>query len=71
MYFLKLPSGKVIIEKSCGVGSLMEQDTIENVSKHNVSKHNVSKHTFYLLFKKNNIFLTSFYSKNVFTVCNV
>ena len=66
MYFLKLPSGKVIIEKSCGVGSLMEQDTIENVSKHNVSKH-----TFYLLFKKNNIFLTSFYSKNVFTVCNV
>ena len=27
-----LVTGKVIIKKSCGEGSLMEQDTIENVS---------------------------------------
>ena len=29
-----LLENKVIIEKSRGEGSLMEQDTIENVSKH-------------------------------------
>ena len=50
------------LEKSRGEGSLMEQDTIENVSKL----------IFFLTFlegKKNS--LTSFYAKNVFTFYNV
>ena len=51
---------KVIREKSRGEGSLIVQDTIENVSEPNC---------FFKLFKKKNIhFLVSFYAKNVFTV---
>ena len=51
---------KVIREKSRGEGSLIEQDTIENVSELNF---------FFLLFKKKKIyFLVSFYAKNVFTI---
>ena len=58
-HFLDHPP-KVIREKSCGEGSLIEQDTIENVSEPNF---------FLKLFKKKNIyFLVSFYAKNVFTV---
>ena len=50
------------VEKSSGEGSLMEQDTIENISLPNF---------FFKLFNEKNIFLTSFYAKNVFTVYNV
>ena len=39
---------KVLIEKSRGEGSLMEQDTIENVSKH--------KFLFFYFLRKKNIF---------------
>ena len=53
---------KVIMEKSRDEGSLMEQDTIENVSQPKF---------FPKLFKKKKIFLTSFYAEYVFTVYNV
>ena len=50
----------MLIEKSHSEGSLIEQDTIENVSEPNF---------FLKLFKKKKIyFLVSFYAKNVFTV---
>ena len=56
----RIIKSKVIREKSRGEGSLIEQDTIENVSESNF---------FLKLFKKKNIyFLVSFYAKNVFTV---
>ena len=58
---VSIEMSKVIIEKSRGEGSLLKQDTIENVSKHK-----------FFYFKENKIiFLTSFNAKNVFTVCNV
>ena len=51
---------KVIREKSRGEGSLIVQDTIENVSEPKF---------FFKLFKKKKLyFLVSFYAKNVFTV---
>ena len=51
---------KVIREKSRGEGSLLEQDTIENVSEPDF--------LFNFLRKKIIYFLVSFYAKNVFTV---
>ena len=51
---------KLIIEKYRGEGSLIVQDTIENVSE--------PKFFFYLFKKKKIYFLVSFYSKNVFTI---
>ena len=60
MEMANLGKSKVIREKSRGEGSLIVQDTIENVSESNF---------FLKLFKKKNIyFLVSFYAKNVFTV---
>ena len=55
-------SYKVIIEKSRGEVSLMEQDTIKNVSL---------QFFFSSLFKIFFFFLTSFYATFVFTVYNV
>ena len=51
---------KVIREKSRGEGSLIGQDTIENVSE--------PKFFFNFFKEKKMFFLTSFYAKNVFTV---
>ena len=51
---------KYIKEKSRGEGSLIVQDTIENVSE--------PKFFFNFLRKKKLYFLVSFYAKNVFTV---
>ena len=54
---------KVIREKSRGEGFLIEQDTIENVSEPNFF--------FFNFLRQKNVFLTSFYAKNVFTIYNV
>ena len=51
---------KVIREKSRGEGSLIVQDTIENVSE--------PKFFINFLRKKKLYFLVSFYAKNVFNV---
>ena len=50
---------KVIREKSRGEGSLIGQDTIENVSEPKF---------FFNFLRKKMFFLTSFNAKNVFTV---
>ena len=50
---------KVIREKSRGEGSLIVQDTIENVSEPKF---------FFNFLRKKKYFLVSFYAKNVFTV---
>ena len=54
------PYDQSISEKSRGEGSLIVQDTIENVSE--------PKFFFQLFKKKKKYFLVSFYAKNVFTV---
>ena len=59
--FMFSKKAKVIREKSCGEGSLIEQDTIENVSEPN----------FFFNFLRKKEKKTSFYAKIVFTVYNV